>query len=176
MKKFLGIVVILSAAIIIGGSMYYVPGYEVPTSNGSGVRPMAQSSTALKVPQNINTVKIAGRDIAVETVVMEDEMTKGLGGRDSIPQDKGMLFVFDNGLDFVQAPQFWMKDMKFSIDIIWIDRNLKVIYIKKNATPESYPQTFGPAKGVDARWVLEVSSGFSDKNNLKLGDIVTFLK
>jgi uncharacterized membrane protein (UPF0127 family) len=50
-----------------------------------------------------------------------------------------------------------------------------VIYIKKDAAPESYPESFGPGQnGSDAKYVLEIASGFSDKNNLKIGDSVRF--
>ena len=68
-----------------------------------------------------------------------------------------------------------MKDMNFSIDMIWISENMKVVYIKKNARPESYPESYGP-EGNDkpAKYILEINSGFSEKNNLKIGDSVLF--
>jgi uncharacterized membrane protein (UPF0127 family) len=53
---------------------------------------------------------------------------------------------------------------------------MKVDYIENDATPESYPATFGPGPndGV-AKYVLEVPTGFANQNNLKVGDIVEFL-
>ena len=63
----------------------------------------------------------------------------------------------------------------FTLGIFLIVRknNLEVIYIKKDALPESFPNTFGP--NIDSRYVLEVVSGFADKNNLKVGDRVKFI-
>jgi uncharacterized membrane protein (UPF0127 family) len=66
-----------------------------------------------------------------------------------------------------------MKNMNFPIDIIWIGEDLRVVYIKKDAKPESYPEAFTPNQ--DAKYVLEVFSSFSEKNNLKVGDRVEFL-
>ncbi len=63
--------------------------------------------------------------------------------------------------------------MQFSIDIIWISEDLKVVDIKEEATPESYPESFAPKEG--AKYVLEVGAGFSKLNNLKIGDSVKFL-
>ena len=74
-----------------------------------------------------------------------------------------------------------MKDMNFPIDMIWLapsvggDDDAKVVYIAKDATPASYPSTFGPgANDQDALYVIEVPSGFADANNLKVGDSVLF--
>ncbi len=91
------------------------------------------------------------------------ERTQGLSGRASLPEDAGLFFVFEQpGLY-----EFWMKDMKFSIDIMWLDENYKVVGIKENATPESYPQTFLPEQ--PALYALETNVGFVRKNNIKIG-------
>lgn len=111
-------------------------------------------------------VKIAGQNIKVELATTVALQTKGLSGRSGLEEGEGMLFVFETGGKF----PFWMKDMNFSIDIIWISADKKVIYIKKDARPEDYPQSYGPAE--NAMYVLEVVSGFSEKNNLKIGDRV----
>jgi len=59
---------------------------------------------------------------------------------------------------------------EFPIDIIWINEYGNVVYIKKDAKPELYPETYGPGPNDgEAKFVLEVVSGFSDKNNLKVG-------
>jgi len=128
-----------------------------------------------QTPQIIDGVIIGGQKILVEVAVMLDEITKGLSGRESLREGNGMLFVFeDMGDAFSPAHDFWMRNMKFSIDMIWIGRDHKIVYIKKDARPESYPETFGPGAEVDARYVLEVNSGFSEKYNIKEGDLVEF--
>ncbi len=119
-------------------------------------------------PANIKIVKIAGTEIIVDVANTPKARTQGLSGRASLKEDEGMLFIFDSSGIYT----FWMKDMNFPIDIIWINQNLEVVYIKKNATPESYPATFGPEE--NALYVLEVVSGFSETHNLKLGDEARF--
>lgn len=113
-------------------------------------------------------IKIAGQDIKVELAVTTEEQNQGLSGRAELGEEEGMLFVFNKPGKY----PFWMKDMNFPIDIIWLDSDLRVVYIKKDARPESYPEAFGPDQ--DSKYVLEVVSGFSDKNGLKIGDIAEF--
>lgn len=120
-------------------------------------------------PENIKYVKISGQNIKVDLALTPAEQTQGLSGRSSLDNNTGMLFIFEYPGNY----PFWMKDMNFAIDIIWLDENMKVIYIKKDARPEDYPATYGPDG--DAKYVLEVASGFSEKNNLKEGDKVEFV-
>jgi hypothetical protein len=134
------------------------------------------------VSENIKSIKIAGQNIKVELVISEKAQTKGLSEREKLEENTGMLFVFENPNKY----SFWMKDMKFPIDIIWLApleggnrEEVKVVYIKKDARPESYPETFEPEDvptqfgiptSVGTKYVLEVLSGFSEKNNLKVGE------
>ena len=129
------------------------------------------SDTNIKNTQvsNINYVKIAGKIIKVELATTPDSWQKGLSGREKLKEDEGMLFIFNHTGQY----SFWMKDMNFPIDIIWLDNDFRVIYIKKNVQPESYPESFLPKQ--NARYVLEVLAQFSEKNNLKKGDRVEFL-
>jgi len=115
-------------------------------------------------------VKIGEEMIKIDLARTQAEQEKGLSGREALRENEGMLFIFPKS----QRNYFWMKDMNFPIDIIWIDKDFKIIFIKKNAEPSSYPNSFGPS--VDNRYVLEVLAGFSEKNNLKIGDRVEFLR
>jgi hypothetical protein len=117
----------------------------------------------------IQHVKIAGVTLKVDLALTSEAQEQGLSGRSGLKEDQGMLFVFDH----MDKYPFWMKDMNFPIDIIWIGEDLRVVYIKKSALPESYPETFTPNQ--NAKYVLEVMSSFSEKNNLKVGDKVEFL-
>jgi uncharacterized membrane protein (UPF0127 family) len=128
-----------------------------------------QPTQEIKQINEINYVKIAGKIIKVDLALTSEAQEQGLSGRNNLKEDEGMLFVFNH----MGKYPFWMKDMNFAIDIIWLGKDLRVIYIKKNATPESYPETFSSSQ--DAKYVLEVLSQFSEKNNLKEGDRVEFL-
>ncbi len=122
--------------------------------------------------EDIKQVKIAGQNIKVDLALTSAVQAQGLSGRASLAEDQGMLFIFDTAGNY----PFWMKDMNFAIDIIWLSEDLKVIYIKKDARPELFPETYGPNKSMkNTKYVLEVVSGFAEKNNLKVGDKIEFV-
>lgn len=130
--------------------------------------PVAVAETS----ENIKYVEIGGQKVKVDLALTDAEQEQGLSGRLSLSPDTGMLFVFNEP----SKPLFWMKDMNFPIDMIWITPDMKVDYIKKDALPDLYPQTYGPsASDGEAEYVLETTSDFSDNNNLKIGDSVGFI-
>ena len=106
---------------------------------------------------------IGDRVIKVESAESVMEKQKGLSGRNFMRTNNGMLFIFSQS-DYYP---FWMKDMKFPIDIIWIDEKLKIIGFEKNINPNSFPKKFIPQ--LPAKYVLEVNGGWSDKNEIKEG-------
>ena len=120
--------------------------------------------------KNTTGVQINGEYIKVDLALTKESQEKGLSGKAGLGEKEGLLFVFPNSGKYT----FWMKDMNFPIDMIWISEDMHLVYIKKNALPASYPETYVSDK--DAKYVLEVVSGFSDKNNLKIGDLVYFVK
>lgn len=121
------------------------------------------------VLENIKSIQIAGQNIRVDLAIAPEAHEQGLSGRKSLDENKGMLFVFN----YSDKYAFWMKDMNFAIDIIWINENLEVVYIKENVLPSSYPEIYEPEE--KAKYVLEVNSGFSKKYNLKIGDEVELI-
>ena len=141
-----------------------------PSSSSVKLEPIEIPKT-IQPATNIKFVKLAGVDIKVDLALTPAEQNQGLSGRTSLNGDEGMLFIFDLPGKYA----FWMKDMNFPIDMIWLGEDMKVVYIKKNALPKNYPETYQPGKADgDAKYVLEVVSGFSDKNNLKVGDSAEF--
>ena len=101
--------------------------------------------------------------VKIEVATSPTEKQKGLSGRNFMQKNSGMLFIFSQP-DFYP---FWMKDMKFPIDIIWLDENLQIINIEKNITPDTFPKKFMPR--LPAKYALEVNGGWSDKNKIKEG-------
>ena len=99
-----------------------------------------------------------------------DEQQLGLGGRTSLPADEGMLFIFQTPGNY----GFWMKDMLFPIDIIWLDDHFAITHIAANVAPDTYPESFYPGEG--SRYVLETNAGYSQKNNLSVGETLDFVK
>lgn len=105
--------------------------------------------------------------IAVEIMDDEAERALGLMYRDSLPAQSGMLFLFP-----MEAPMaFWMKNTRFSLDIIYINENKEVVDIAKGTTPYSIEQV--PSR-LPAQYVVEVPAGFTDKYGISIGDILVF--
>ena len=101
------------------------------------------------------TLEINGTKITAEMIKTPKEVARGLSGRDSLGETAGMLFYLGER----KIATFWMKSMRFSLDIIWIDKGT-VVYIVENApvpTQENVP-IFTPDKL--ATHVLEVNAGF----------------
>ena len=113
-------------------------------------------------------LRLPNKDISIIVVDTPETMQKGLGGRELLSGDEGMLFIFAKP----ELHGIWMKDMKFAIDIIWIDEEYKIVHIESNVSPQTYPKTFWPlAKSL---YVLETKAGFALENELKVGDILNF--
>lgn len=104
---------------------------------------------------SLQTVTISGGSGTVVAEIAKDKVL-GLSGRNCLNHGRGMLFAYPTTSDYC----FWMKDMKFSIDMIWLDEEKKIVTIHKNATPESYPGTFCPTQ--PAMYILEVPAGYAD--------------
>lgn len=97
-------------------------------------------------------------------IVVQDERSRaqGLSGRSSLANDQAMLFKFDSE----KEQCFWMKDMKFAIDIVWLNSRGEVVAVEKNVLPESYPANYCH-KGQS---VIEFTSGQVEASRLQVGD------
>ena len=118
------------------------------------------------------TVTIGSTTIQVEVEDTDASREQGLSGRTSLADGSGMLFVFDTPGNY----GFWMKDMNFSIDMLFIDALGTIVTIAPNASSAGYhlnpPQVFYPASSV--QFVLEVPAGFAAKNGIEVGQHAAF--
>ena len=113
-------------------------------------------------------ISIQGVPLQVAVAETENEREQGLSGRAGLSEGQGMLFVFEK--DDIYS--FWMKDMLFSIDILWIDAEGKIVFLKKDVSPQTYPTPFTPDS--PARYVLEVPAGFAMRHEITAGSKVDF--
>lgn len=114
------------------------------------------------------TITISNQKISLIVAKTVKEKEVGLSEKTSLPQDSGMIFVFDNADQY----PFWMKNMKFPIDIIYINQN-KIVNIFDNLQPVSKDETppiIRPDEPADK--VLEINAGLSNKYGFKKGDEV----
>lgn len=108
------------------------------------------------------TVSIGTVTYVVEVADTPAARERGLSGRESLAEKTGMLFVFEKSL----IPGFWMKDMRFPIDIVWIRENKTVAGVVENFTPASFPRVENPDEPV--RYVLEIPAGTVKKEKVEL--------
>ena len=120
-----------------------------------------------------STAQFGSKELTLEVVSTERDRAKGLGGRDSLSQDAGMLFIFPEEDTY----GFWMKDMRFPIDILWLDESFEVVHIAHNVSHLSYnneipweSETFYPKQ--PALYVLEVNAGLSEVEKVTVGDML----
>ncbi len=113
-----------------------------------------------------NTVCFKGSCIDIELATTQKEMTIGLMNRTSLPENRGMLFIFDEEGVY----KFWMKNTLIPLDMIWLDDKGKIIYIEKNAPPcnTSTCPGFGPESS--SKYVLEVNGGYTERHKINVGD------
>ncbi len=95
---------------------------------------------------------------------------RGLGGRTSISDDYGMLFVFVEDDEY----GFWMKDTLIPLDIFWLDSKGQVVSIAADVATSSYPYVFYPS--VPARYVLETAAGFARAHAIATGTLLRLQK
>jgi uncharacterized membrane protein (UPF0127 family) len=115
------------------------------------------------------TVLMPKGAIEVEVANTKASRELGLSGRKSMTDDEGLLFVFDTPGRY----GFWMKDMKFPLDIIWINQNGIVVDIERNLTPDTYPKPY--INDSDATYVLEINAGLAQHFGLYLGSKVKII-
>lgn len=107
------------------------------------------------------------KKIDIELATTEEKRAQGLMYRSYMGPDQGMLFIFDS-----QQPQaFWMENTKIPLDIIYIDKNLKIVSIAKNTVPFSRQSI--PSK-LPAQYVLELNAGYADAYKIKEGDYISY--
>jgi uncharacterized membrane protein (UPF0127 family) len=121
------------------------------------------------VRQNV-TITTSKGALTAEVVDTKSSRELGLSGRSSMKENESMLFVFDVPGRY----GFWMKDMLFPLDLIWVNENGIVVEIERNISPESYPKVFMNAS--PALYVLEVNKGISEKLGLFIGSKIKILE
>jgi len=112
-------------------------------------------------------VEIGSVQVSVELPGTPAEMARGLMHREHLGENNGMLFVFEKD----QPQSFWMKNTLIPLDMIFINSNDKIVDIL-SAEPCEKDHCRSYVSKDDAKYVLEVNKGFSEKHNIEIGDEV----
>jgi uncharacterized membrane protein (UPF0127 family) len=114
---------------------------------------------------------VAKKKLYVDIARTPQKMQQGLSGRTGMAENQGMLFDFEAET----TPTFWMKDMNFALDFIWVKNN-KIIFITYSVPPPKSTaeklQLYSAPSPIDS--VLEVNAGWAGENEIKIGDEVKF--
>jgi uncharacterized membrane protein (UPF0127 family) len=158
MKKTL---IIICCGLLIAGGLYFfrrpVAVHTKPIeSNAQQV--FSYATKEIKLGTTLFTLEIA------DTPALQE---RGLSYRESLASSTGMLFIFDTPALY----HFWMKDMNFPIDIIWLNQNKKVVHIEHSISPSTYPQSFGPQ--TSTQYVIEIPAGRAKEIGISKGDQVS---
>lgn len=116
-------------------------------------------------------------DIALEVQIADSDprRVRGLMFQDQLPYDEGMIFVFSEpGLY-----SLWMLNMQFPLDMIWFDHNGNIVHIEKNIPPCKTVVEITTCQSIipdnAASYVLEVTAGFIDQNNITRDSKLTII-
>jgi len=176
MISFLKILLKIIIVVLLIGALFALVGYI-----GRYVQSLKQSlvgvptqtvPTGSYTPQKstVPSVTVGNTLIPVEVARDYTSIQKGLSGRPYLDQNSGMLFIFPKASIY----RFWMPDMNFPIDILWINAG-RVIDIEENMTnvfDPANPRYYSPSS--PAQFVIELNAGFIRKNNIRPGDQVIF--
>ena len=146
---------------LLGG--FLVPAMLLSTSPQASAGPDGKQSGEKLVP----VTTPAGVTILAELADTTEKRARGLMFRESLAKDRGMLFTFPEP----QHWTFWMKNTRIPLDIIWMDRNKKIVHVERNVptcsrTDDGCPQ-YQPNE--EASYVLELVAGMADALKLRRG-------
>lgn len=110
---------------------------------------------------------INGQCVELERLETSQEHLKGLSDRDHLPAGTGMLFAYSASA----TECMWMKDMRFSIDIVWLSESKFINKIEQNVSPETYPKNFCQD---DTMYVIELNAGDAEQLGLQVGQKLSF--
>lgn len=118
-------------------------------------------------PLKSATLKIGGQEFQVEVAKDDASRMRGLSGREYLAPEQGMLFIFDTAGNH----GFWMKGMKFPLDMVWI-RDNRIVDLTENVpiSKELLPAIYYPKETI--LWMLELNAGAVKKYGLKVGDSI----
>lgn len=172
----IAIVAAAAAGIIAAAVLFYSDGYigsfdwstrQPETGQPKLVNGVASSNVGYR---QVN-VTVNGVELVADIAANSTQKSRGLSVKDALDENEAMLFVFDTEAEH----SFWMKGMKFPIDIIWIDDDKEVVHVEHRlqpCEPDSSCQTYKPDD--DSRYVLETVAGFALKHNVTENTVVEF--
>lgn len=160
------VIIVASAIAAIAIAIALIPVITTRSSTPPAIPPYGE--------YEVRKITIDNVMLNVEIADDSEKIQRGLMYRDMLPENQGMLFIFDEERKY----QFWMMNMKINLDMIWLDSNGKVVHIVEDAAPcidsaHTSQCTYNPDE--PAKYVLEVNSGFVKKHGISENSIMRIL-
>jgi uncharacterized membrane protein (UPF0127 family) len=159
--------ILIALCVLIIGIIYFaVPGQSPFPEEKTVEYDLELLDLGVQVPQ----VEIDDR-VKFEVFIADEphEQTRGLSGRDRLEEYQGMLFFMNE----IKHHTFWMKDMKFDIDIIWI-KDHYVVDVDRNVSSAPHRQLDLQTPLEPANIVLEVNAGLAERYGIDVGDYIEY--
>ena len=141
----------------------------------AGLFSLPSESKLKSVEFPMGTIKVDDVALQVQIADTEPRRARGLMFQDQLPYDQGMIFVFElSGFHSI-----WMLNMQFPLDMIWFDQDGKVVHIEKDVPPCKTVVEITACQSIvpddEAVYVLEVTSGFVDQNNITKDSVLSII-
>src|SRR5919109_4362994 len=155
--------------LVICNSMLIASATQSGNNNSNNTNPILKAiqeapSTDSRYLKAKVTVK--GFELNADVPITSELMAKGLAVKNQLKENEAMLFIFKESAKH----SFWMKDMKFPIDIIWLDSDGKVVHIEQNLQPcVSVLICTSYSPDIDSQYVLETVAGFTQRHDISVG-------
>ncbi|MCB9812123.1 DUF192 domain-containing protein [Candidatus Nomurabacteria bacterium] len=173
------IVMVLILLCFVGGGawIYFSVQYEQQqvrdaVARGEYERPIVEVVSETD-PQDWRTIYPGTVGITIGGVHVEASIAdtlssriKGLSDTPFLPEHVVKLFAFG----VAGQHSIWMKDMKYPLDIMWVNQEGTIVHIEENVSPDTFPQSF--ASPTPAWYVVEANAGFAASNTIAVGDEV----
>ncbi len=148
---------------------YLVPVVVIALAAGFLIWSQPEAKTTLSIHTAEHTY-----NLLVDVAETPKDREQGLMGRSVLPEEEGMLFIYETA----SAPAFWMKNMNFPLDIIFLGSDKSIVDITTMASPcktaDDACSRYKPNH--PSRYILEVMGGFAEKYGVQLGDTVSWEK
>lgn len=161
-------VIVVLCAACSGGSSYSTSSHTGSPTSASVVPTVTFARTTLRISDASDA-----RAIDVEVAANGEQSERGLGYRDTLAADGGMIFDLHGS----RIPSFWMKGMRFALDMVWIGEDKRVAGITANVAPQpgaadAQLRRYAPIAPV--RYVLELNSGAAGSLGVVAGVQLSF--
>lgn len=158
---------IFAAITIVAVALFYIFSLQkesdFQTLESMNIKFNKQGTLAFRSAETADTLSV----IEIEVANNDQLRAQGLMYRNSLPENAGMLFIFD----YEEMQGFWMKNTYLALDMLFVNANRQIVTIHMNTTPL---KEWNYASTVPAQYVVEVNAGYCLRHNIKEGDLIEF--